>query len=428
MPDLPPGLYEDLLTSALESQMQAILDRVAQSPLDTAEAPDRLALHVARLVEQAIRSLPAEQRVTAGTEIVRLITHLLGEEARIPVDDLEPAGTGRVLHAVHPVGPDGRPVPIQAPLIPVLDTTLLNNAPGEPALSKQLLSEIESADRIDAMIAFIRFSGIRPFLERLRRHTDTGRTLRILTTTYTGSTEPRALEALAGLGAEIRVSYDTSTTRLHAKAWLFHRDAGSSTAYVGSSNLTHSAQVVGLEWNVRVSGRRNPGVLSKAQAAFDSAWENGDFVPYDPQTFAKAIQREDTAQPDLLLPPVELRLEPFQDQLLEQVEASRERGFHRNLLVAATGTGKTVMAAVDYARLARRLPRARLLFVAHREELLDQALRTFRYALRQPAFGEKFVGGHRPRQWDHVFASIQSIGAAGVDRLRSAALRCRDRR
>lgn len=417
MPDLPPGLYEDLLTSALEAQLQSIMDRVEQSPLDRAEAPDRLALHVTRLVEQTIRSLPADQRVAAGTDIVRMITQLLGEEAGIPVDDLEPSGTGFVLHAVHPVAPDGRPLPLQTPLIPVLDTTLLNNAPGEPALSKQLLSEIESADRVDAMIAFIRFSGIRPFLERLRRHTASGKILRVLTTTYTGSTEPRALDALADLGAEIRVSYDTSTTRLHAKAWVFHRDAGSSTAYIGSSNLTHSAQVVGLEWNVRISGRRNPGVLQKAQAAYDSAWENGDFVPYDPSTFARAVQRQDKNEPQLLLPPVELRLEPFQDQLLEQVAASRERGFHRNLLVAATGTGKTVMAAVDYARLARRLPRARLLFVAHREELLDQALRTFRYALRQPAFGEKFVGGHRPRQWDHVFASIQSIGASGVDNL-----------
>ena len=100
-----------------------------------------------------------------------------------------------------------------------------------------------------------------------------GKQLRVLTTTYTGSTEGRALDELSELGADVRVSYDMSTTRLHAKAWLFHRAEGFSTAYIGSSNLTHSAQVSGLEWNVRVSGARNPDVIDKVAAVFESYWD-----------------------------------------------------------------------------------------------------------------------------------------------------------
>jgi superfamily II DNA or RNA helicase len=99
--------------------------------------------------------------------------------------------------------------------------------------------------------------------------------------------------------------------------------------------------------------------------------------------------------------------------LLEQIALARERGHHRNLLVSATGTGKTVMAAIDYARLRDQLQRSRLLFVAHREEILEQSLATFRHGLRDHAFGELWVGGRRPRQFDHVFASIQSLNAAG---------------
>src|SRR6185503_13517334 len=91
---------------------------------------------------------------------------------------------------------------------------------------------------------------------------------------------------------------------------------------------------------------------------------------------------------DITISPIEIRLEPFQERLLEEIELSREMGHHRNLLVSATGTGKTVMAAVDYARLKMRLPRARLLFVAHREEILDQSRRTFAHALRDGSFGE----------------------------------------
>ena len=302
------------------------------------------------------------------------------------------------------------------PLIPLLDTTLLTNAPGEPRVGNQLLTELHSADRIDLVMAFIRRSGIAPLLDTLRNHCQSGRKLRVLTTTYTGSTEGRALDALSELGADVRVSYDMSTTRLHAKAWLFHRRSGFSTAYIGSSNLTYSAQISGLEWNVRVSGARNPDVIDKVAAVFESYWNSGDFVPYDAETFAAETARSSSG-PAVFLSPIELRPEPFQERLLEQIALARERGHHRNLLVSATGTGKTVMAAIDYARLRDRLPRSRLLFVAHREEILEQSLATFRHGVRDYAFGELWVGGQRPRPFDHVFASIQSLNAAGLGSL-----------
>ena len=304
-------------------------------------------------------------------------------------------------------------------MIPLLDTTLLTNAPGEPRVGSQVLTEIESADAIDLVMAFIRTSGLLPIADALRVHCERGRPLRVLTTTYTGSTEARALELLEDLGAEVRVSYDLTTTRLHAKAWLFHRRSAFNTAYVGSSNLTHSAQVAGLEWNVRVSAARNPDVVKKIEAVFESYWAGGDFVPYVKAEFLQSLER--TSRPSgrdlVVLSPLEVRLEPFQERLLELIALSRTRGHHRNLLVSATGTGKTVMAAVDYGRLRGSLPRARLLFVAHREEILDQSRAMFRHVMRDHTFGEKWVGGARPVTFDHVFASIQSLAASGLEHL-----------
>ena len=214
----------------------------------------------------------------------------------------------------------------------------------------------------------------------------------------------------------MRISYDLGTTRLHAKAWVFHRHTGFATAYVGSSNLTHSAQVTGLEWNVRASAARNPGVISKFAAVFNSYWAADDFVPYDPAQFEEERERAGRVDsgPRVILSSIEVRALPFQARLLELVELSRQQGHHRNLLVAATGTGKTVMAALDYAALRDRLARSRLLFVAHREEILDQSLAMFRYALRDASFGEKWVGGARPTRFDHVFASIQSLQASDL--------------
>jgi len=123
---------------------------------------------------------------------------------------------------------------------------VFTNAPGEPAVGHELRAEVPSSDAIDVVMAFVRWSGVRPLTDALRRHCEEGKSLRVLTTTYTNSTEARALDELQQLGAEVRVSYDTSSTRLHAKAWIFHRESGYSTAYIGSSNLTHSAQVAGL--------------------------------------------------------------------------------------------------------------------------------------------------------------------------------------
>jgi superfamily II DNA or RNA helicase len=268
-------------------------------------------------------------------------------------------------------------------------------------------------------MAFIRRSGLLPLVAALRAHCERGKPLRVLTTTYTGSTEAKALDMLAELGADVRVSYDVSTTRLHAKAWLFHRRTAHTTAYVGSSNLTHSAQVAGLEWNVRVSAARNPDVIDKITAVYESYWAGGDFVPYAPAQFAAALERSrrGTDRDVGGWSPVEVRLEPFQERLLELLDLSRSRGQHRNLLVAATGTGKTVMAAVDYARLSARLPRARLLFVAHREEILDQSRATFRQVLADHTFGEKWVGGARPVEFQHVFASVQSLAAGNLQHL-----------
>ena len=414
------GLYETLITEALQARLRNLGEQlVVQSrDLRAAEAADRIALHLGRLVQRAVESMGDRDRVTAGIALARrLIQEIDSFSARSDLAPEAPLESGAVLRAVAARLLDGSVETIPEPLIPLLDTTLLTNAPGEPRVGHQLQAEIDSADRIDVVMAFIRQSGIAPLLESLQRHCEAGRRLRVLTTTYTGTTEPRALDALRDAGANVRVSYDSSTTRLHAKAWLFYRRSGFSTAYIGSSNLTHSAQISGLEWNVRVSGARNLNVVEKVGAVFESYWHSGEFVAYEPDEFLMRTASARPAGPMILLSPVEIRLEPFQERLLEQVELSRRRGHHRNLIAAATGTGKTVMAAIDYARLCGRLPRARLLFVAHREEILEQSLATFRHAQRDPSFGELWVGGKRPVRFEHVFASIQSLRAAGLDHL-----------
>jgi HKD family nuclease len=415
--DQSAGLREALVTGRLEHALEALAPSLLEpefGQLSDAEASDRISRHVARLLAQAIEAAPERERTVEGLRLAREVLQRLGAVA--PAIDLSadiPTEPGRVLYALLKKQPDGSVQQIERPLTPLLDTTVFTNAPGEPRVGHELRAEVHSADSIDVVMAFIRWSGVKPLFEVLQRHCREGKSVRVLTTTYTNSTEQRALDELAALGADVRVSYDESMTRLHAKAWIFHRAEGYSTGYVGSSNLTHSAQVTGLEWNVRLSGVRNPDALAKIAAVFDSYWESTDFVPYDAEEFRRRTAIEDAGDV-IRLSPLEIEPRPFQERLLELLAVSRQQGHSRNLLVAATGTGKTVMAAVDYARLRSSLSRNRLLFVAHRAEILEQSRDTFRLAMRDPTFGEIWFGGDHPTRFEHVFASVQSLSAAGV--------------
>lgn len=416
---IPVGLFELLITVGLDRRLAAVdQSLVRRTGINPAEAANRIAFHLGRQVERAVAALPEKERAERGVAVANQLLNRLDELVRdAELGDELSVDPGAILGAVFGRLPDGRPRPIEAPLTPLLDTALLTNSPGEPRVGRQVAAEIDSADAIDVLMAFIRTSGMGPFREALRRHCADGRRLRVLTTVYTGSTQRVALDQLADLGAEIRVSYDQSSTRLHAKSWLFHRESGFSTAFIGSSNLTHSAQVSGLEWNVRVSGARNPEVVDKVRAVFESYWENPDFRVYDPVEFEHHLGREGDRGPLIYLSPVAITPLPFQQRMLDQLALAREQGRHRNLLASATGTGKTVMAALDYARLRRVLARDRLLFIAHRREILDQSQATFRHALRDPNFGESWAAGRRPRRFDHVFASIQSVNMADLDHL-----------
>ncbi|MFN8613898.1 MAG: DEAD/DEAH box helicase family protein [Vulcanimicrobiota bacterium] len=268
---------------------------------------------------------------------------------------------------------------------------------------------MHSADRVDLLCSFLKWSGYRQLRRPLQELVQRGGQVRVLTTCYLGATDVRVLEELAEF-ARVRVSYETRRTRLHAKAWLFHRDTGFSTAYIGSSNLSAAAMVDGLEWNVRLSVAENGRVLEKFQSTFDSYWEDGEFQEYRPgqdkQRFEQARQRE-RSQPEPLDMAYTLDVRPYgyQQEILQKLQVEREvHQRFRNLVVAATGCGKTVIAALDYKRLG-----GRLLFVAHREEILSQSLRTFRAVLRDGQFGDLWTGRHQPTQSEHLFASVQKL-------------------
>jgi superfamily II DNA or RNA helicase/HKD family nuclease len=419
MPKLVDGLYEHVVTDGLSQALRQLPSTHSSilQPIDRADAPSVLARHFSSTLERVLFSMPDKERLGRQTAIVNRLLRVLEEmapEAREALADENLAEPGARLLSVH------RSVAPPRPRTPLATTTLLTRNRAEPSLGTELASEIRSADRIDMLVAYVTLGGFRVLSDALeefaRRACGDAVTpsLRLLTTVHSGTTELAAVEALARLpGVQIKVSYDVQNTRLHAKAWLLHRNTGLHTAYIGSANLTNTALGAGNEWMMKVAAGDQPHVIDKFKGTFETLWNEPEFELFDPGSAESRLRLRDALRArDQSAAPMffALRPMPFQEEILDRLEA--ERRLHqrmRNLVVAATGTGKTVVAAFDYQRQlpASGLP-PRLLFVAHRRELLEQARNVFRHVMRDGAFGELLGDGEEPERWNHIFATVQS--------------------
>ena len=420
---LVPGLYETLVTRELQEAIAELGDGVVDlQPADPGDAHRAVAEHVRRLVERALRSLPEATRLAAQAQ---LCNELLASIRGVPQGAApEPAealvAPLSILREVREPGRLNSAAPaLRRPLVPLDAADLLVNARDQPSVGAAIEREIHSADGIDLLCAFVRWNGlrmIRPALEAFRMD---GKPLRVITTVYTGSTERKALDWLVSIGAQVKVSYDTRTTRLHAKAWLFERGTGYSTAFIGSSNLTHSAMLDGVEWNVRLAQASTPDLLDKFKAAFDSYWADPDYESYDPTRDAERFDHAVRSTSQAVGSPIvhfDLHPYPFQREMLQALTVERERhGRFHNLVVAATGTGKTMVAAFDYLQIRKFIPNPSLLFVAHRKEILAQSLAAYRAVLKDHQFGQTLVDGQKPTDDRHVFASVQSLAQMPLD-------------
>ncbi|MGW6858291.1 DUF3427 domain-containing protein [Streptomyces xanthophaeus] len=424
------GLHETLITSTLEEQLKALIAAgsvVIADQVSGESSQHVLTRHVARAVGEVLKGLAPEDQVRAANGILRSLSSFEGPKDSEDWSEPLVAGPRQLLAVAGSATSETYSI---RPSTPLSETALITNSPDDPSLGSELRAELATADRIDLLCAFVKWTGLRVLEKPLRAAAARGVPIRVITTTYIGATERQALDRLVReFNAEVKINYELRSTRLHAKAWLFRRHSRFDTAYVGSSNLSKAALLDGLEWNVRLSAVATPDVLRKFEATFDTYWSERAFESYDPDRDAERLDnalriaggssKDRDAARVISLSGLEVRPFPHQRDMLERLEVERTmHGRNANLLVAATGTGKTVMAALDFKQLQAKLGRQlRLLFIAHRKEILEQSLRTYQDVLVDANFGELLCDGKTPKAWESVFASVQSLNSRTLDRL-----------
>lgn len=423
---LKNGLYEQVINKEIEKELKSLTDKLSQTiPIDKAEGSKVLAQYITEIIQKGFDNVydnggDTSDQIELANKIVNTI---ITETKEADFDMLKISERAEQLLVLmerkNSVLSLYEKTNIVRPETSLAQSSIFTGSVHEPQMFTELKKEIISANRIDMLVSFIKWSGLRLIIEELIEFTQNGGELRIITTSYMGVTDVKAIEELRKLpNTKIKVSYDTKRTRLHAKTYVFYRDTGFTTAYVGSSNLSNTAISSGLEWNVKVTKKDLPETICKIKATFESYWNSNEFEYYceeQKERLTKALKAERYFENNNeAIFTFDITPYSYQQEILDKLEAERTvRGYYKNLIVAATGTGKTVISAFDYKKFKIQNPDkpCRLLFVAHREEILKQSMYTFRGVLKDNNFGEMFVGSYKPDSINYLFISIQTFNS-----------------
>lgn len=419
------GIYEEIINNKILKEISNEELIIGKEKLDSEDAKTFLTQYIAEITKTALKCVRDEitdpqnyllKQVELCNDIIELLKQKLNEDE---FEDLKITESAEVLTYVYDrMNNSNFNNQVIRPETSISRTSLFTGARKEPNLQEEIKREIFSADEICMLVSFIKWSGLRTILDELKLFTERGKKLKIITTSYMEATDFKAVEELSKLAnTEVKISYDTERTRLHAKSYIFKRENGFTTAYVGSSNMSNIAMTSGLEWNVKLSEKESFEIIAKINATFETYWNDSTFETFDNseknrEYLKNALSKSKNNKTDMTF---EFDIKPYtyQKEILENLEAERKIfGRYRNLVVAATGVGKTVISAFDYKRFRDENPRARLLFVAHREEILKKSRDTFRYICKNLNFGELLVGNNKPESIENLFVSIQSLNSS----------------
>lgn len=426
------GIYESIINNELKNNINEKDFFVGKSNLKGPSARKLIIDYLSEVTTRALKTIEENDVDSSQDELIKKDIEISNEiikllRSRLSFDeykDLDISNDAEVLeYAYNKLNNnsfDGKN--IVKPITSLVEPTLFTNNSKDISLLSELKKEISSSDEVWLLVSFIRMTGIMPLLDVLKDFTNKGKKLKIITTTYMRATEYKAIVKLLELpNTEIKISYETNNQRLHAKAYIFKRANGFSTFYIGSSNLSRAALVFGDEWNVKLTEKKSPDIYQNVISEFETYWNSYEYKELinnesDLKKLRTALMAK-KAEVNYYENLMTYKPYDYQERILEKLDVERNIYHHyKNLVVAATGVGKTVLAAFDFKRFYEKNPNAKFLYVVHRQEILEKSMDTFRQILRDANFGELYVGKYKPNNTDRLFTTV--IGANNLSEYR----------
>ena len=288
--NLSEGIYEELINNQLSKILETKTDYIVEiENIDHEESSLILSNYIGHLIREGLQYIhknDEKDNINKKVEIINKIINILVENTDkeyilsiIPVPAQQLLSLYKKENNIISINDK---IKVERPVTSLCQSSLFTGAKHEPQLLNEIKKEISTCHQIDMLISFIKYSGLTLMLDKLTEFTNNGGRLRIITTTYMKATDIKAINVLKTLkNTEIKINYNTKSTRLHAKAYIFHRNTDFSTAYVGSSNISAPAMTTGTEWNIKITQKDMSDTFDKMKATFETYWNDKEFIDYD---------------------------------------------------------------------------------------------------------------------------------------------------
>ncbi|ATZ20845.1 DEAD/DEAH box helicase family protein [Mesoplasma coleopterae] len=296
----------------------------------------------------------------------------------------------------------------------------------EQKLLEEINNEILTSNEVYLIYPFISKSILNKIAPTFEFCAKNNIQIKIISTTFDDLAQYNNLNELklladkySNIKIKIEDNLERTSERIHIKASIFKRNEKLSTAIIGSSNLTVKGMISGREWNIKLTEQNNKELINKMINEFDNLW-NEDFVDFSDEFQRELlIQKIKENQQAVVQSKIELLsdnltkkyLYKFQKEIIDKLSYRRHINKNKNLVIMATGTGKTLVSAFDYKRQTEQAKKdLKILFLAHQREIVDQAIKTYRHVLENNQFGEvMYDGSINSDKPTHLFATIQTL-------------------
>lgn len=394
------GLIEEIYLAKKEYPPTSLVQKLAVD-----EYVETLTMHAANLIGKRLKSLAFEDKYDEVFELIDQINNLT------EVDQKE---VNRPLSMIT-YSEAQEHIPVKEDLFLTRVDVLYNDDNKIKNFFKTLAYEMQTADEIYFLVSFVRMSGAQLLTRELMALEKRGIPVKVLTTTYLNVTEAKAIRHFQQFkNVEIKILPLTNES-FHTKAYLFKRNSEQNTVIIGSSNISHSALINGHELNVKIPHTEHMPAYEQTMTFFNKMWMHKEAI-YPSDQFLEQYELHQKKKNQLMpsfayerevpyLENTEIRPNEMQKEALKNLVFTRKNGHTKGVIIAATGTGKTYLSAFDVQQVQPK----RLLFIAHREELLDSAIKTYHSLFQDEFLCGKITGQVKEFDKRFIFSTIQSL-------------------